>query len=451
MRLVLVLFAVLPVIAADLRVGRAAVPITPPAGMPMGGYYRVRYATGVHDDLHAKALVLEQSGAKAAIVACDLVSLPRRFVDEARRLIQEQTGIDGSRVMISATHAHTSPEMGGRATNLDPKNAAIAKEWWGSLAGKIAESVRLADSRLTTARVRAGIGHEDSVAFNRRFHMKDGTVGWNPGKRNPNIVRPAGPIDPDVGVLHFESASGQPLATFVNHALHLDTVGGEEFSSDYPYTIAKILDAVNGPEHVTLFTMGTSGNVNHIDVRSAAPQKGHGEAARIGAILAAEVLRTMKRLKPVETSALQVRHETVQLPLNTHDASDVEKARQVVANYGKPGAAPFLEQVKAFRVLNVAERESKPLDAEVQVIALGDQVAWVGLPGEIFVELGKAIKLASPFPYTVISTLANGSVGYVPDRKAYPQGNYEVVSARMAAGSGEALVDTATRLLVSAR
>ena len=417
----------------------------------MGGYYHVRYATGVHDDLHAKALVLEQGGAKAAIVSCDLVSLPRGFVEDARRLIQQQTGIDGSRVMISATHAHTSPEMGGRATNLEPKSAAIAKEWWGSLAGKIAESVRVADSRLTPARVRAGTGHEDSVAFNRRYHMKDGSVGWNPGKRNPNIVRPAGPIDPEVSVLHFESTGGQPLSTFVNHALHLDTVGGEEFSSDFPYTIAKVLDAVKGPEHVTIFTMGTSGNVNHIDVRTAERQNGHGEAARIGAILAGEVLRTMKKLGPVDAGALRVRHETVPLPLNPFEAADVEKARQVVASYGKPGASPFLEQVKAFRVLDVAERGGKPLDAEVQVIALGDQVAWVGLPGEIFVELGQAIKLASPFRYTVISTLANGLVGYVPDRKAYPQGNYEVVSARMAAGSGELLVDAATRLLISVR
>jgi hypothetical protein len=309
----------------------------------------------------------------------------------------------------------------------------------------------LADSRLRPARVRAGLGHEFSVAFNRRYHMKDGTVGWNPGKRNPNIARPAGPIDPDVSVLEFNSAEGEPLATFVNHALHLDTVGGEEFSADYPYTIARILDAVRGPEHLTIFTMGTSGNVNHIDVSSGEPQKGHGEAARIGAILAAEVLKTRKRLEPVNTDTLQVRSQTLQLPLNPHDPADVETARQVVAKYGKPGAAPFLDQVKAFRVLNVVEREGRPLDAEVQVIAQGDQVAWVGLPGEIFVELGRAIKLASPFPYTVISTLANGTVGYVPDRKAYPQGNYEVVSARMAAGSGEMMVDAVTRLLTSIR
>jgi hypothetical protein len=261
-------------------------------------------------------------------------------------------------------------------------------------------------------------------------------------------VRPAGPTDPDVHVLYFDTAQGQPLATFVNHAVHLDTVGGEEFSADYPYTIAQTLAAVKGHEHLTVFTMGTSGNVNHIDVASAEPQKGHGEAARIGGILAGAVLRAMRRLEAVETSPLHVRSEMVKLPLNAIGAGDLERAREVAANFGKPNAAPFLEQVKAFRVLDVAAREGKALEAEVQVIALGDRVAWVGLPGEIFVELGRAIKLASPFPHTIISSLANGSVGYVPDRKAYPQGNYEVVSARVAAGGGEMLVEAATRLLV---
>jgi hypothetical protein len=451
MRLALLWIALVPAVWADFRAGRAAVKITPPAGMPMGGYYRVRYATGVHDDLFAKALVLDKDGERAAMVSCDLGNLPRHFVDEARRMVQQQTGIPAERVMISATHSHTSPEMGGRAKNLDPKNAAIATAWWGSLAGRIAESVRLANEQLTPARVRAAVEREGSVGFNRRYWMKDGSVGWNPGKRNPNIVRPAGPTDPDVHVVSFDTMQGKPLATFVNHAVHLDTVGGEEFSADYPYTIANVLTAVKGPDHLTIFTMGTSGNVNHVDVSTVEPQKGHGEAARIGGILAGAVLRAMRHMETLEPAALRVRTETVKLPLKTIEPGDLERARQVVENYGKPNAAPFLEQVKAFRVLNVAEREGKPLEAEVQVIALGDRLAWVGLPGEIFVELGRTIKLASPFPHTIITSLANGAIGYVPDRKAYPQGNYEVVSARMSAGGGEMLVDAATRLLIGAR
>jgi hypothetical protein len=106
-----------------------------------------------------------------------------------------------------------------------------------------------------------------------------------------------------------------------------------------------------------------------------------------------------------------------------------------------------MEKVKAYQVLDVAGRDGKPLEVEVQVIALGDEVAWVSLPGEIFVELGLAVKKASPFRYTLIAELANGSVGYVPDRPAYAQGNYEVVSARCAEGSGELLAETAVRLL----
>jgi hypothetical protein len=106
-----------------------------------------------------------------------------------------------------------------------------------------------------------------------------------------------------------------------------------------------------------------------------------------------------------------------------------------------------MDKVKAFRVLDVAARQGKPWEVEVQVITLGDQLAWVSLPGEIFVELGQAIKKGSPFPHTLIAELANGSIGYVPDKAAYPQGNYEVVSARCAEGSGELLVEAAVRLL----
>src|SRR5439155_7109688 len=94
-----------------------------------------------------------------------------------------------------------------------------------------------------------------------------------------------------------------------------------------------------------------------------------------------------------------------------------------------------------------AAREGRPYEVEVQVVALGDEVAFVSLPGEIFVELGLAIKKASPFKYTFIAELANGSIGYIPDRTAYQEGNYEVVSARCAQGSGELLVDSAIRQL----
>jgi len=443
------LLAGTPLWAADLRLGTAAVKITPPPGMPMAGYYYSRAAEGVHDDLQAKALVLEKDGAKAALVACDLASLSRPIVEEARKLIEQATGIPGARVMLSATHCHTGPVLLGRSSRDDQQSATreIARQYVAGLPAKIAESVKLAGANLKPTSVSTAVGREESLSFNRRFFMKDGTVGWNPGKLNPNILRPAGPIDPDVAVAYFETPDARPLATYVNFAMHLDTVGGLRFSADYPFTLAALLAKVKGPDMLTLFTIGAAGNVNHIDVKTRAPQKGHEEAARIGTVLAGEVLKTCTRLKPVDATALRVRTEIVRLPLPEIKPGELEKAREVAPKYGKPNAAPFLDFVQAFKALDVTAREGKPLQAEVQVIALGDQLAWVALPGEIFVELGMAIKQASPFPCTIVAELANGSVGYVPNRKAYPEGAYEVVSARCAAGSGEMLVDAALRML----
>jgi hypothetical protein len=212
-----------------------------------------------------------------------------------------------------------------------------------------------------------------------------------------------------------------------------------------------MLGAAKGSDLLTVFTIGTAGNVNHIDVHSAAPQKGHEEAARIGGILAGEALRAFRKLEPVEPGALQSSRQIVPLPLAPIRPEDPAWARGVVAKYGTAGAAPFLDQVYAFKAIEIEEQRGRPIEAEVQVISLGDQIAWVGLPGEIFVELGKAIKAASPFPYTIVAELANGSIGYVPNRRAYPEGAYEVISSRVAAGGGELLVDAAVRLLMAHR
>jgi hypothetical protein len=447
----LLFFLTLPAAAGELRVGAAVVPITPPLGTPMAGYYSARGAEGVHDDLYAKAVVLEKDGTKAAMVSLDLISTTFPLVKEARREIERTTGLRGENVMISATHTHTGPLLNTRGLreNALGGTSDLAQRYSAELPAKIAKAVQQAEAALTPARLSVGLGHEDTLAYNRRYHMKDGTVGWNPGKLNPNILKPAGPIDPEVPVVYFESLGRKPLLTYVNYAVHLDNVGGVQLSADMPATVARMLAEVKGPDMVTLYTTGTCGDVNHLNVNWAVPQKGFENAARMGIILAGEVLQTWPHLKPLEAGPLRCKRETVQLPLPRIEPGEVEKAREILNRRGNPKAKPpsFLETVGAFKVLDVAAREGKPYEVEVQVIALGGDLAWVSLPGEIFVELGLAIKQDSPFKHTIITELANGSVGYVPARRAYAQGNYEVVSARCAEGSGELLVDAALRLL----
>jgi neutral ceramidase len=437
-------------LAGELTAGAAAADITPPRGCPMAGYYSARGAEGTHDPLQAKAIVFEHDGTRVALVGLDLIGTPRDLVEATRAAIETGTGIPGGNVMISATHSHTGPVLSarGRFSEGVPGGQELLTSYLKELPARIAAAVKAADAARKPARVSTATGREDGLAFNRRFFMLDGTVGWNPGKRNPRIVRPAGPTDPSVPVVYVESLAGRPIATYVNFAMHLDTVGGVYYSADYPHTLARSLTAVRGDDMVTLFTAGTCGDINHLNVASAAPQRGHGEAARIGTRLAAEVLRTYERLEPV-AGPLRATSAVVELDLPPVTNDDVEKGKNVIAalSAGAMPAPAFLEQVKAFQAVEVAGRLGKAYRVEVQVLSLGDGLAFVSLPGEIFVELGLAIKAGSPFKQTVCAELANGSVGYIPTRVAYPQGNYEVVSARVAAGSGEKLVDEALRQL----
>jgi len=448
MRFWVILFLFTEIAAAgELRAGRAAAKITPPAGIPMAGYYNIRLAEGTHDDLWAKAIVLDDGQAKAALVSCDLISVDRETVERARKLIEESIAIPAVNVMISATHSHTGPLMGERfLAGAEAAPRKLSEQFRAQLPGKIADAVKAASNAMPV-KARRAIGKEESVSFYRRYLMKDGSVRFNPGKMNPDIVQPVGPIDPDLAVLRLDSADDKPMALYVNFALHLDTVGGLQFSADYPYTLAKLMGKVHGHEMLTLFTIGAAGNINHIDVKSKAPQKGHEEAKRIGTILAGETLKTMARLQPVQGIQVQAASEILKLPCPRFDDKEVAAAQAAVKTFGKGEQRPFYDLVHAFKVLDVAERRGSPIEAEVQVITLGNDVAWVGLPGEIFSELGIAIKKASPFPQTIIVELANGLVGYVPTKKGFTEGSYEAISARIAPGGGEALAEAAIGLL----
>jgi len=285
---------------------------------------------------------------------------------------------------------------------------------------------------------------EDRLSYCRRFWMKDGTVGWNPGKLNPNVIRPVSPIDPEVGVVYFETTDKKPVLTYVNFALHADTTGGTKISADYPGALSRRLADYRGPDMLTIFANGACGNLNHINVNWAGRQSSPAEANRLGTILASSVFKACMDLKPMADTTLRVRSQVLQLPLPRITAEDVQEAKAIVEKKDK---AKFMEQVKAYKVLDVDKRTGTPQEVEVQVITMGDTLAWVSLPGEIFVELGLSIKAASPFAQTHIAELANGAIGYIPNRSAYMEGNYEVESARCAASSGELLVQAAVKML----
>lgn len=438
--------------AGEFRVGAAKVDITPADGTPLGGYYRFRGSAGVLDPLFAKTIVFEKDGTHAAIVVLDLSGTVRPVVEAARNEIQKQCGIEGDHIMISGTHTHTGPQQprGSLMDDITKVNSPPGVAYMGALPGKIAQSVKEAKAKLAPAKVAAAVGKAEGISFNRRV-LRAGVKEaiWQPQKINPATDRPAGPTDPDVGVLAFHGAGADatPLASLLNFAMHPTSVGGGvKISADYPGVFTKLVSERHGPGMISVFANGCCGNINHGDYITGRRRT----TLELGTALADAATAAWPALQYVEAFKPRVKSEMVTLERRKLSDADIAKAKDVVNRMFTEnlGTVPMAEAVC---IMETLDKKDVPLRVEVQVIALSDEVAILSLPGEIFVELGLAIKKQSPFKHTFIAELANGSMGYVPNREAYPQGNYEVVSARGEAGSGEKLVEAALKLLREAK
>jgi len=260
---------------------------------------------------------------------------------------------------------------------------------------------------------------------------------------NPDIVRVAGPIDPEVGIVFFNKAgSGNPDAALMNFTLHLDTVGGSKYAADYPFYIEQSLRQVYGDDFISLFGTGTCGDINHIDVT----KKERLKTDFIGKTLAQTVKAKASSLENVADLSLAVRSETVHVPLQNFGPDKIAWARESVKKVGTRELT-FLEQVEAYKILAREMRPGDTIGLEVQVFRLSSDVAVVGLPGEVFVDLGLAIKQASPFATTLVIELCQDAPGYIPTKKAFAEGSYETVNSRIAPGGGEKMVQAAIRLL----
>ena len=448
---------------SPMMAGTAIREITPPIGYP---HYR-GVSTAVHDPLHAKALVFRQGDRRAALVIADLIAITPGLSSEVRTLIAAGTGIPFSHIIVAATHTHTGPEYRDamesyvarkRAGTATPEDEA---GYLPRLVRGIAQAAIDADAAARPVQLQTAVGEARGISFNRRFYLRNGVVRMNPGLRNPDVVRPAGPVDPDVNVLLLRPAGGgAPIASLTVFANHLDTVGDTAFSADYPYYLSGMLRQTFGPSFVSIFGTGTTGDINHVDVNGGPGQKGHEAVTRrIGETLGRVVREEVQRARPVRHPSLDVRSEYVYAPLQEY--TDAELA------WAKSGSTePFYPEresqqaVRRRKILVLEElrrsgaaipptvgTERWRLPLEVQVIRLGEDAAIVGLPGEVFVELGMAIEKASPFARTYVIELTNVNIAYVPTREGFAQGDYEAVASRVAPGGGEMLVDAAVRLL----
>ena len=455
----------------SLRVGLAEVDITPPNGFPMAGYYHERLAEGTIDPLKAKAIVFREGDTAAALVVCDLIGIATDLSREVRKRASEKTGIPVSNIVIAATHTHTAPDyMKELYLYLGKEEQEkLRADYIEKLIGEPVNAIARAYDEAQPAALETGSAKNTvPVAFNRRFVMRDGSVQTWQSFDNVDVVRAAGPIDPEIALLVVRDVdNGAPRGILSNFALHLDTVGGTRWSADYPFFIEQTLREAVGPEVISIFGTGCCGDINHVNPR----QRERNKSVFIGGSIGDSISGQLAQLEPIDRTQLTVKSQVVRLPLQDATKEEVDRAVQIVELAKRGEKVEFLDHVTAYKKLILdqfrhAEPHAKTVDhitwglsrslagigetlpVEVTVMTIGNDIAIVCLPGEVFVELGLAIKQASPFRTTLVVELSNAvETIYIPHRAAYAGGSYEVTNSALQPGDGEMLVETALTLL----
>jgi neutral ceramidase len=426
---------------ALFRVGAAKVDITPPLGVSLAGYFHDRRAARIRDGLFARAVVIgPPSGSAAesiALVSVDLCSVEGDLVAGAREKVAAALGIPFERVLVSATHTHTGPEL--RHDSIVPRS----DEWADSLPGCIAEAVIEAHGRARVATLRAGRTTAEGYAHNRLSRLADGSEVFGLWGHEGRVIGPAGPVDAEMVTLGAVDESGETIALVVNFPLHVDVIGGgaaDFVSADWPGGLCNALARVHGEHTVALFLQGAAGDINHVPNHPThLPVGGPADACRIARGLAGAALLASERAEPMADGTLAAVIDELAVPYYTREPAFMA---EIAALKARP-------ELGYFDQYTIERAESWPHDGElarvpVQCIRIGE-VALVAMPAEVFTGIGLTIKHWSPAAYTMPVTLANDRAStYIPTTDQAERGAYgakPILSRWLCADAGRRIAD----------
>ena len=484
---------------SGLRAGAGRQRITPPVGIPLFSHLNPeRMSEGVHDDLWAKVLVLEDGSLRAALVGLDLVwPMPENDYVKIRAAVTEATGIDGENIMVSCTHSHQGPVFDPHLIfNMSlRKQREVIDPWVESLPKMVAEAAKKATACTKEAKVSFGRTPITGLCYNRGKQIPEGIaplinvdntlnkfyfgdtpdmprcireqyVNWGmspeeAAERAP-LGLPDGPIDPDLDVIHITDKEGKTISVVVNFACHAVSCSPPVprlISAGFPGFMASLVEEEVGGE--CLFTFGAGGDIR--PYRSSA--RGFEEAQRVGFVLATGVMQAIRQAETVEKPELRVESETVQVasreyPSREESVRMVEEKRKLLAEAkadGRVGDAKRLnDEIDAIeyplgRCGKWVGREdwmdrTGNIPLEVQAISIGGAVL-LSLPNEVNVSIGLQIKEASWTKRLMLVTLANGAWMYLVKKAEYEEGRYEAAGCQLAPGAAEKLIATGLNLL----
>ena len=415
-----------------LQVGISKQIITPERGVSLAGYFNPRPNTGVLDDIHVKAVLFKKDNVVSGLVSFELIYTTLRLVEEVTAGLKAKGYDFADNLIMAATHTHTGPD-------LRPDKGGLNDKQFSSIVNKAVCAIEEAYVNMRESTLEAAKTNNNPCAFNRRYWMKDGSVQTNPGKLNPNIDRPEGPVDDEFSVLAIKQ-DGRIVGLITNLCNHNDTVGGDLVSAEWPGRMERTIQTEMNYDVPVIQFNGCSGNINHFDVSTDMDQTSYAEACRIGEIYGKIACGLLDKLEPVEIDKISVDSMDFEIPYQVISDERVAEARATIERIGNVSSDEDLTsegiaagsgavaKMFAEQLLDFKEKCSgKSRTFKLMNIKLGKDLMFISAPGEIFTEAGLDIKSKSPAKYNFVIAYAMGSCGYMCMPECYSRGGYEIL------------------------
>ena len=434
---------------STIQAGFGRLEITPPLGVPMNGYFYERLVEGVWDPIYVNAVAFKDGEKAVVTLACDLCGMVTDMYRECLRFVSEKTGLPVDAIFIHCTHTHTAPSTKGLRAGYDEQY-----DLW--LMRRMADAAILAlkDCK-PVEQVRSYQGRCPGVTYPRRLKMKDGRYQTWGVTCDPEIESFAGPFDESLRLVRILREKGEEIV-LVNFQSHPDNVSNCMISADFPGFLRDRVEEVRANTKCVFFNGCEGQMIVHNYIEGTDLPK-YTRAKWAGRVLAEFVLAHMDMTKVVEGEGIAFGTAVV-TNKTKRDSSRMAEAERLIdihengdeLNEIGPDwvATPLVAEAYMLRGL---ERDNLDyVDIPVSAVTAGG-LAFVGIAGEPFCEMGQEIRKASPYGMTFVCCLVNGSEGYYSTAEAYDQDGYEPRNSRFPKGVAENLVAAANDLLQKLR
>ncbi|MEM1610245.1 MAG: hypothetical protein QXQ57_01195 [Sulfolobales archaeon] len=400
-----------------MDIGFVKIDITPPIGIRLGGYgHRIGMgSTHIIDPLYLRLLYLSnRSGEAIAIIQLDLLGIYSKDANTIRNIVGKRLGIDRKNIMVSTTHTHSAPEtvipMWTHTFPMNNTEKEIYDRWFRILLEGVEEASEEVKYRINSVyRIKYGSKIIGNLCFNRAF--KDGLV------------------DDELGVLSFESDENRVMV--VNYACHPVTNVGLGISADYP---GVVIDTLRRRGFEAIFLTGGCGDVDPL-------KKGVRYMSFMGSIIGEEANSIIASTRNIDYSE-DLYVETARVVLETRRPSKdldtlLREYESLKTLYGDPRNLLFdpswIDLLYLDEELDLLEKSLEKIEAELQIIRIGDKSLVIGFPGEILSETAIEIKRFARsigFENIILSAYTNDYIGYIPIRRSFEENKYEARLAK---------------------